>query len=136
VKNGQVVTIQEHMAFSRTDGKRQTPNIIDDIESLKEIYSILRTKNIWHATCSEIAQYFEIRSKSKVQIEGDTIIYNFNGRRFNKQDCSLVFSDVTRNFKLISDIGKSFIPEIRSDNRTLIIKDFPAETKKYKIIYE
>jgi hypothetical protein len=57
--NGLPITIQEHFQNQGTSGKRQKPNIYDDIHSLKRIYSLLRPWDIWHAECSEIAHYYD-----------------------------------------------------------------------------
>ncbi|WP_455577478.1 hypothetical protein [Anaerosinus sp.] len=58
-QNNFVISIQEHFMNLRTDGRRQTPNVFDDIVSLDKIYAILRGADIWHATCSEIAHYLD-----------------------------------------------------------------------------
>lgn len=52
-----IISIQEHFMNLRTDGKRQEPNIYDDILSLQKIYGLLKPLDIWYATCSEIAHY-------------------------------------------------------------------------------
>jgi hypothetical protein len=57
IREGGVIAIQEHFLSTRPDGRRQTPNIFDDIESLARIYGVLRGADIWHATCSGIAAY-------------------------------------------------------------------------------
>ena len=58
-ENGLIISIQEHFQNQRTDGKRQSQNVYDDIVSLDKIYGILRGADIWYATCSEIAHYLE-----------------------------------------------------------------------------
>lgn len=55
IKNNLIISIQEHISPSREDGKRQTPNIFDDRESLKAIFKYLKKKNIWYCTGSELA---------------------------------------------------------------------------------
>ena len=62
------ITIQEHFQNQKTDGKRQTPNVYDDIYSLDILYGILRPLDIWHATCSEIAHYFESYTNSNLEV--------------------------------------------------------------------
>ena len=57
LKNSLVVSIQEHISPSREDGKRQTPNIFDDKESLKAILEYLKKKNVWYCTGSELAEW-------------------------------------------------------------------------------
>lgn len=58
-KNQYPMTIQEHFQNQKTNGKRQTPNIYDDIWSLDLIYTFLRGKDVWYATCGEIAHYYD-----------------------------------------------------------------------------
>ena len=61
IKNKLVISIQEHMAPSREDGRRQSPNIFDDRESLKYIFKYLNNKNVWYCTGSELAEYVYVR---------------------------------------------------------------------------
>lgn len=57
--NGLPITIQEHFQNETVRGTRQTPNVYDDIWSLDNIYGLLRGLDIWHATCGEIAHYYD-----------------------------------------------------------------------------
>ena len=57
--NNLIISIQEHFQNQRTDGKRQSQNVYDDIQSLNKIYEILRGTDLWYATCSEISHYLE-----------------------------------------------------------------------------
>jgi hypothetical protein len=63
----QIISIEEHIAPVRPDGLVQTPNIVDDIEQLRQLYRYLRTKKVWHANCSDIAAYFDAREKTVVR---------------------------------------------------------------------
>jgi hypothetical protein len=62
-----VVSIQEHISPARPDGRRQTPNIFDDRESLKLIFSYLADKNVWYCTCTELAEYVYCRDNLKIE---------------------------------------------------------------------
>ncbi|MBN1472273.1 MAG: hypothetical protein JW925_10870 [Syntrophaceae bacterium] len=79
--NGFPITIQEHFQNQRTDGRRQTPNVYDDIRSLDRIFDFIRNRDIWNATCSEIALYFNsytntiIRERNNDEFE---ILYRGN----------------------------------------------------------
>lgn len=64
----QVVSIQEHIAPSREDGVRQRPNIFDDKESLLSIFRFLAGKNVWYATGTEVAEYFEARENIQIRV--------------------------------------------------------------------
>lgn len=59
LKNNLFISIQEHISPSREDGKRQTPNIIDDKESLKIIFKYLKKKNVWYCTGTELAEWIK-----------------------------------------------------------------------------
>lgn len=66
------IIIQEHFQNQKTNGKRQTPNVYDDIWSLDLIYAFMKGKDIWHATCGEIAHYFESYIHTKINIIDDS----------------------------------------------------------------
>lgn len=69
--NRKVISIQEHAGAIKANGIRQTPNIIDDMPVLKSIYSFLGKKNVWHATCSEIVNYYVAFACSEIELEGE-----------------------------------------------------------------
>jgi len=56
-----VISIQEHISPARPDGRRQTPNIFDDRESLKILFDYLEDKNVWYCTGTELAEYVHCR---------------------------------------------------------------------------
>jgi len=62
----QVIAIEEHIAPVRPDGLIQAPNIVDDLEDLRRLYQYVRSKNVWHATGTEIASYVIARERSLV----------------------------------------------------------------------
>ncbi|WP_368294251.1 hypothetical protein [Dehalobacter sp. TBBPA1] len=68
--NSLVISIQEHIAPSRADGKRQMPNIFDDLDSLQMIFQLLKGYPVWYCTCSELANY--VRARDNVDIIFDT----------------------------------------------------------------
>lgn len=63
--------VQEHFQNQKTNGKRQTPNVYDDIWSLDLIYAFMKGKDIWYATCGEIAYYYESYIHSTINIIDD-----------------------------------------------------------------
>ena len=80
-ENGLIISIQEHFQNQRTDGKRQTPNIFDDLISLDRIFGILRGSDVWYATCSEIAHYLESYDNTEIiQRDDRTFEVKYNGR--------------------------------------------------------
>ena len=58
-ENRMILSVQEHFVNLRTDGKRQDPNIYDDVFSVCKIYSLLRGADLWHTTCGQLAHYIE-----------------------------------------------------------------------------
>lgn len=75
------ITIQEHFQNQRTDGKRQTPNIFDDINSLNMIYGILRGADIWYTSCSDLAHYLESYDNTEIISNGEKQVeIKYNGR--------------------------------------------------------
>lgn len=68
LNNHAVISIQEHIAPSRTDGKRQMPNIFDDLLSLKMILEYLKQYPTWYCTCSELARYVTAREATKLEV--------------------------------------------------------------------
>ncbi len=59
-KERQIISIQEHSSPYRTDGKIQYPNILTDIDNLQYIFDLLNKLDIWYATGTEIAEYFQV----------------------------------------------------------------------------
>jgi len=134
LRNKHVISIQEHISPSRTDGKRQLLNIFDDMESLKKIFDYLSDKNVWYATCTQIAQYYEIYANSSLEIMNETLNFTFNGRKFCEIEATILFSRIKKSFVLISQNGKKYHPVKVVANSCLF--NLPLETSKYRIIYE
>lgn len=78
-KSGNPIIIAEHFIFLRTDGKFQSPSIYSDVDSINAIYALFKRRNVWHATCAEIARYFESYSRlavKKLDNKRYKLIYN------------------------------------------------------------
>ncbi|NPV90431.1 MAG: hypothetical protein HPY50_06640 [Firmicutes bacterium] len=71
IKRRMVVSIQEHIAPSRNDGRRQPDNIFDDLESITAILKHLERKNAWYCTCSELADYVYARDNTAIDFDAD-----------------------------------------------------------------
>lgn len=63
-----VISIQEHISPARNDGRRQSPNIFDDKNSLLCIFEYLRNKNVWYCTGTELANYVRAREKLSIRM--------------------------------------------------------------------
>lgn len=72
LKNKLVISIQEHISPisnmpRESDGwARQSPNIFDDEQSLKYIFTYLRDKNVWYCTATELAEYYYMRKNTEI----------------------------------------------------------------------
>jgi hypothetical protein len=85
MKSGYVISIAEHFMNARPDGKRQTPNVYDDINSLDFIFGYLRNKDVWYATFSECANYYESYNNTDILDMGDGVFeikYKGNWKMF------------------------------------------------------
>lgn len=77
----QVISIAEHIAPVRPDGRVQTPNIVDDMDELRRLYAYLSNKPVWYATGSEIASYVIARERTLIHdITGDGFSLRYDGR--------------------------------------------------------
>jgi hypothetical protein len=75
------ITIQEHYQNQLIDGRRVSPNLYDDDYSLNKIFSILRTSDIWYATCSELSHYLESYDYSDLVLSQEGhYSFTYNGR--------------------------------------------------------
>ena len=73
MKSRYVISIAEHFMNARPDGKRQTPNVYDDINSLDFLFGYLRNKDVWYATFSECANYYESYNNTDILDMGDGV---------------------------------------------------------------
>ena len=73
IKGGQAVSIAEHFFRTRFDGKIQMPNIYNDINSLDFIFGYLRNKDVWYATFSECANYYESYNNTDILDVGNGV---------------------------------------------------------------
>ncbi|MDA8442927.1 MAG: hypothetical protein M0Z55_11210 [Peptococcaceae bacterium] len=69
LQNRLVVSIQEHISPARVDGRRQMPNIFDDLTSLRIILTRLNQYPVWYCTCSELASYVLLRDNIRIHIK-------------------------------------------------------------------
>lgn len=80
-KSGNPIIIAEHFMFLRTDGRFQSPSIYSDVDSINAIYALFKRADGWHATCAEIARYFESYSHSSFrQLDNKRYELIYNGK--------------------------------------------------------
>jgi len=103
-ESGNPIIIAEHFIFVRTDGRFQSPSIYADADSINAIYALFKRADVWHATCAEIAKYFESSNHSSVRQLNDKryeLIYN---GRYRKP-----FITVISNSRELKNVGTSEI---------------------------
>jgi hypothetical protein len=82
-ENNIPITIQEHFQNATTRGRRQRPNIFDDIDSIENIYSLLRGSDVWYIGCNKFAQYSDCYFNTQVITEEDLLTIKYKGSRDN-----------------------------------------------------
>lgn len=108
LNNRQVISIQEHSGAVKANGIRQAPNIIDDIRTIKNIYSFLRSQDVWHATCSDISNYYLAFTHTDIEIvEDGSFKLRYTGRPV-KPWLTLLFEGIDF-VQIISPTGKIYL---------------------------
>jgi hypothetical protein len=80
-KKGHIISIQEHISPSTSAGTAQSANIVSDMSSLKKIYSFLKSRSIWHATCQEIATYTYVKHNTSINWDLNKLTLDFKNIR-------------------------------------------------------
>lgn len=93
LKHRLVISIQEHIAPSRDDGKRQSPNIFDDCKSILGIFQYLADKRVWYCTGSELADYVNLRDHVTLVMKDESRFELDHETSYSNQVISLAFSD-------------------------------------------
>lgn len=135
IEGGKLLSIQEHIAPSRTDGKRQRPNIFDDRESLYRIFGILREYDCWYATGTEVASYFNIRNQTQIIPDGKLSFHlKYTGRSLRNMTITITIEEFFENFRLRGPAGliaKTLTPE---NGRTSVT--FEMQNGLYELVPE
>lgn len=97
LKRKQIISIEEHMGALRPDGRIQTPNVYDDIKLLRKLFHYLRGKNVWHATATEISDYFDAYKNTFISDIGiDSFILDFSGKK-EGTEITLLIQDIEKH---------------------------------------
>lgn len=88
-REGKIISIQEHISPSTTWGNVQSSNIISDIKSLKRIFKFFASRNIWYATCEEIAIYHYAKIHSTLRWDDESLIIDCRFKRPLKAQLSI-----------------------------------------------
>jgi hypothetical protein len=117
---GQVISIQEHSSPYRTDGLIQYPNIVSDIDNLNIIFTHLAKKDVWYATCNDLADYYLARTNVQLHIEDDSFILLSENKE--EVELTLILPLEKGNIKLCDENG-------------MILRDFKEKYKKNYVTY-
>lgn len=130
--NGEVISIQEHASPYRTDGRIQYPNIVSDMANLNHIFSFLSQKDVWYASCSELADYYLARVNSQINLtEAD----EFEIISDDNLDCELTLVSSFKGKKLaLADEEGRFLLNFQKKRDDLYLTYYFKKNKKYKII--
>jgi len=63
------LTLQEHIAPSREDGRRQGVNLQDDRGALAWMLGEITRHPVWHAHPTEIADHWRLRERARLEVE-------------------------------------------------------------------
>lgn len=66
VKKKMLINVTEHFLRSRADGRKQTPAIYDDIQSMDIMFSSMKKYDLWYAPLWKISRY--IRAKNECEV--------------------------------------------------------------------
>jgi hypothetical protein len=122
--NKLVINIQEHIAPSRDDGRRQSPSIFDDLGSLRIIFNFLKDKNVWYCTGTELAQYFILRESLKfVTFKDDFFSIENTSEDISGQITIKIMPD--KNYIIIQPDGT----KVLKNNDAYNIEVFPGDYK-------
>jgi hypothetical protein len=73
VEHGLPLTLQEHIAPSREDGRRQGVNLQDDRSALAWMLRQACGQPLWHAHPSEIADHWRLRERTRLHFVAGTL---------------------------------------------------------------
>jgi len=129
--NQEVISIYEHTSPYRTDNVIQYPNIVSNMDNLKYIFSILDKKDIWYATCDELADYYIDREKVELEIEGNT--FKLKSREPLNNLLTLVFSNIKESYSLYDMNNKLLTKPIKKNGKYILSYLFEVN-KSYQLL--
>ena len=112
--NRQIISVYEHTSPYMTNDTIQYPNIVTDIDNLNLIFSLLENKDVWYATCNEVADYFIDKSKVTLEVEENHFILIAKEKLNNVLTLTLPYN--TKDYEVINSQGKKVAEFLRKEN--------------------
>jgi hypothetical protein len=134
VAGGDPITVQEHIAWSRPDRRRQRPNVQDDEAELIRVFAALRRYPLWHATCGEIARYFEARSRTEIACTADGFEVRYRGRAAAPPELSLVHDAPGERLVLDGPRGRIALERATTRDGRSVTQHAPLPPGRYTLV--
>jgi hypothetical protein len=103
---------------------------------LKRIFEYLKDKNVWYATVSEIADYFELYQNTSIRMQEDTNFeFEYTGRATEHKELTILLSGEDSPFEIESPSGKLLKKEVLiTEKKKQYLTNLEIEPGVYKVI--
>ena len=129
--NQEVISIYEHTSPYRTDGVVQYPNIVSDMDNLIYLFSYLSNKDVWYATCDELADYFIDREKVQLEVEDNR--FELKSNEALNSTLTLVLSNLKEAYSLY-DMENNLLVKSVKKNETYILSYAFKVNQTYQLL--
>jgi hypothetical protein len=124
--NQEVISIYEHASPYRTDKVIQYPNIVSDIDNLDYLFSILATKDVWYATCDELADYFIDREKIELKVDNNQ--FELKATLELNSELTLVISNLKEAYSLYDIEHNLLVKSFKKNEHYILTYAFKVNT--------
>jgi hypothetical protein len=123
--------LQEHIAPSRADGKRQGVNLQDDLSGLHIILGMAHRFCLWHAHPTEIADHLLLRKRTRLEIAGGELLVDPPACALLEQ-IEIVIDGAPGGVRALQDTaGQKYLPCDTADGSVFVL---PVKRAAYRII--
>lgn len=129
--NQEVISIYEHSSPYRTDEVIQYPNIVSDMDNLIYLFSYLSNKDVWYATCDELADYFIDREKVQLEVEDNR--FELKSNEALNSTLTLVLSNLKEAYSLY-DMENNLLVKSVKKNETYILSHAFKVNQTYQLL--
>lgn len=78
LENKFVISIQEGIAPAGEKGRKGSPDIFADRDSIRRLFECLKDKPVWYCTAGELTQYCRIRDNIRISYNGSRFSFNYS----------------------------------------------------------